>query len=113
MFVIYHDHQHHTILHRSRLANLIMTGFGIYVLAPTSIWKRSHDYHHKHNSKLFSADIGSYPIFTRKKFQLLPAGQQRAYLAIRHPLTIAFGYLSMFLLGMCLNPLFEQPAKTF
>jgi len=111
MFVIYHDHQHHTILHRSWLANLIMTGFGIYVLAPTSIWKRSHDHHHKHNSKLFSADIGSYPIFTRKKFQSLPAGQQRTYLAIRHPLTIAFGYLSMFLLGMCLKPFLSSPRK--
>jgi omega-6 fatty acid desaturase (delta-12 desaturase) len=111
MFVIYHDHQHHTILHKSWLANLIMTGFGIYVLAPTSIWKRSHDHHHKHNSKLFSADIGSYPIFTRKKFQSLPAGQQRTYLAIRHPLTIAFGYLSMFLLGMCLKPFLNSPRK--
>lgn len=111
MFVIYHDHQHHTILHRSWLADIIMTGFGIYVLAPTSIWKRSHDHHHKHNSKLFSADIGSYPIFTRKKFLSLRRGQQRAYLATRHPLTIAFGYLSMFLLGMCLKPFLSSPRK--
>lgn len=113
MFVIYHDHQHHTILRNSWLANMIMTGFGIYVLAPTSIWKRSHDHHHKHNSKLFSADIGSYPIFTKKKFQSLRAGQQWAYLAIRHPLTIAFGYLVIFMLGMCLNPFLSSPRKHF
>jgi fatty acid desaturase len=37
MFVIYHDHQHHAILHRSPLANVIMTIFGIYSLAPPSI----------------------------------------------------------------------------
>jgi len=111
MFVIYHDHQHHTILHNSSLANAIMTVFGIYVLAPTSIWKRSHDYHHKHNSKLFSADIGSYPIFTRKKFLSLPPKQQRAYLATRHPLTIALGYFSMFLLGMSLRSFISSPRK--
>jgi len=111
MFVIYHDHQHHTILHRSPLANAIMTAFGVYVLAPTSIWKRSHDHHHKHNSKLFSADIGSYPIFTRKKFLSLAPARQRAYLATRHPLTIAFGYFSMFLLGMCLKSFLSSPRK--
>lgn len=111
MFVIYHDHQHHTILHKSQLANMIMTGFGIYVLAPTSIWKRSHDHHHKHNSKLFSADIGSYPVFTRKKFLSLQPAQKRAYLAIRHPLTITFGYLSMFVLGMCLKSFVSSPRK--
>lgn len=113
MFVIYHDHQHHTILHKSWLANMIMTAFGIYVLAPASIWKRSHDHHHKHNSKLFSAEIGSYPIFTRRKFQSLPSGQQRAYLAIRHPLTITFGYLSIFVVGMCLHPFLSSPRKHF
>src|ERR1051325_1609412 len=69
MFVIYHDHQHHAILNKSRLAHFIMTAFGIYVLAPSSIWKRSHDYHHKHNSKLFSASIGSFPIATKKKYR--------------------------------------------
>jgi omega-6 fatty acid desaturase (delta-12 desaturase) len=45
-----------------------MTIFGWYILAPASIWKRSHDYHHQHNSKLFSADIGSYPIVTKAGF---------------------------------------------
>src|ERR1700730_1772633 len=68
MFIIYHDHQHHTILTKSPIANAIMTFVGIYMLSPTSIWKRSHDHHHNNNSKLFSASIGSYPIVTRKKF---------------------------------------------
>src|ERR1700754_452491 len=68
MFVIYHDHQHHTILTKSPLANALMTVFGMFMLAPTSIWKRSHDHHHAHNSKLFSASIGSFPIATKQKF---------------------------------------------
>jgi omega-6 fatty acid desaturase (delta-12 desaturase) len=111
MFVIYHDHQHHTILHGSKLANAIMSIFGVYMLAPPSIWKRSHDHHHKHNSKLFSASIGSYPIVTSKKFEQMAKKEQRAYLATRHPLTIIMGYFSMFLSGMCISSFRSNPKK--
>lgn len=111
VFVIYHDHQHHAILQHSLPASIIFGLFGIYVLAPTSIWKRSHDYHHNHNSKLFSASIGSYPIMTVEKFNQSTKAEQRLYLAIRHPLTIFFGYISMFLLGMCLRSFLSAPKK--
>ena len=60
-FVIYHDYQHHSILQKSVPANILMTIFGIYILAPSSIWKRSHDYHHNHNSKLYSAEYRFFP----------------------------------------------------
>ncbi len=113
MFVIYHDHQHHTILHKSKLADAIMTVFGIYMLAPTSIWKRSHDHHHKHNSKLFSASIGSFPIATKHKYLNMSAGERIGYLAIRHPLTIGLGYFTMFLLGMCVGSFVSSPRKHF
>lgn len=111
MFVIYHDHQHHAILQRSKLADAIMTMFGIFVLAPTSIWKRSHDHHHNHNSKLFSASIGSYPIMTVQKFLSSSKKEQRIYLATRHPLTIGLGYLSMFVFGMCIASFASSPRR--
>lgn len=110
-FVIYHDFMHHSILHKSKFANALMTIFGIYILAPTSIWKRSHDYHHKHNSKLFSASIGSYPIVTKAKFATLSKSDQRYYLAIRHPFTILAGYMSMFFIGMTLRSFRNAPEK--
>ena len=110
-FVIYHDHQHHAILYKSKVAKFIMTVFGLLVLAPTSIWKRSHDYHHAHNSKLFSASIGSYPIATKEKFLSMSAGERRTYLAVRHPLTIALGYFTMFIFGMCINSFMSAPKK--
>jgi len=113
MFVIYHDHQHHTILHKSLAADIIMTMFGVYMLAPTSIWKRSHDHHHKHNSKLFSASIGSFPIATRQKYLNMTAGERIGYLAIRHPLTIGLGYFTMFLVGMCIGSFLSSPRKHF
>lgn len=111
MFIIYHDFQHHTIFKGSKLANAILTIYGMYVLVPASIWKRSHDYHHNHNSKLFSASIGSYPIATRCKYNEMCAKDRRIYLAIRHPLTILFGYFSMFIFGMCVSSLVSAPKK--
>jgi omega-6 fatty acid desaturase (delta-12 desaturase) len=113
MFIIYHDHQHHTILTHSKIADAIMTVFGMYMLSPTSIWKRSHDHHHNHNSKLFSASIGSYPIVTRKKYLEMSAGQKFIYLAVRHPVTIALGYFSMFIIGMCLRSFISNPRKHY
>jgi len=111
LFVIYHDFLHHTILHRSALAAVIMETYGILVLVPPSIWKRSHDYHHNHNSKLFSASIGSYPIATKRKFYGMSKKERNIYLAVRHPLTIILGYFSMFMLGMCLNSFLSNPKK--
>ena len=113
MFIIYHDHQHHSILTHSKLANFIMTVFGFYILSPTSIWKRSHDHHHNNNSKLFSASIGSYPIATKRKFEEMSGRQKFEYLAIRHPLTIALGYFSMFIFGMCIASFISNPRKHY
>lgn len=111
LFVIYHDFQHHSILLRSRPAEWIMTLFGIYILAPKSIWKRSHDYHHKHNSKLFSASIGSYPIATKQKYAQMTRKERIGYLMIRHPLTILCAYGTMFIYGMCVSSFMSAPKK--
>ncbi len=110
-FIIFHDFQHHTILYRSRIANAIFTVFGIYMITPPSIWKRSHDHHHKNNSKLFSASIGSYPIMTKAKFAEAPRAERFGYLAIRHPLNMALSYFTMFLYGMCIQSFLASPRR--
>ncbi len=110
-FVIYHDHQHASILPQSKLANFLMTVYGVIALNPSSVWKSSHNYHHKHNSKLRSAHIGSFPIMTKEKFLNSSKSLQRRYLFIRHPLTILFGYIFTFLYGMCLQPFMMYPRK--
>lgn len=111
MFVIYHDHQHHTILQKSPAANALMTVFGIYILAPTSIWKRSHDHHHNHNSKLFSASIGSYPVATISRYHKMTFWEKFGYLAIRHPLNIVMGYFTIFIGGMCCASFISSPRR--
>lgn len=111
MFIIYHDHQHKAILQKSRIADVIMTLFGLYILAPTSIWQRSHDHHHKHNSKLYTSSIGSYPIVTKEKYRTMSRKERAVYNFTRHPLTIAFGYLFVFIYGMCIRSFINNRDK--
>lgn len=111
LFVIYHDYLHNTILRNSWVAEVIFTLFGFYSLAPTGIWRRSHDYHHKNNSKLYSASIGSYPIYTRKRFESCTKMERINYLFIRHPLTIFFGFIFAFMWGMCFKSIINRFSK--
>lgn len=111
MFMIYHDFLHRAILKNSLAAEVLFTIFGLYILAPRSIWKRSHDHHHKHNSKLYASSIGSFPIVTRANFERLSRAEQINYLFIRHPVTIAFGYVFAFIWGMTLLSLWRSPTK--
>lgn len=113
LFVIYHDQQHHAILAHSRLAEMFMKVFGIMALSPSSIWRSSHNYHHKHNSRLRGSHIGSFPIMTKEQYLKSSRGKQLRYLFMRHPLTILFGYIFAFLHGMCLYPFFNNPRKHF
>jgi omega-6 fatty acid desaturase (delta-12 desaturase) len=108
-FVIYHDQQHHAILANSPLADALMTAFGIYSLSPATIWKASHNHHHNHNSKLRGSNIGSFPVMTKAQFLRSTDMERKTYLFMRHPLTILFGYLFVFLYGMCLFPFINRP----
>jgi omega-6 fatty acid desaturase (delta-12 desaturase) len=113
LFVIYHDQQHRAILPRSSLAAIFMRFLGICFLAPSAIWRSSHDYHHSHNCKLRSAHIGSFPIMTREQYRQTPAGERFLYLFMRHPLTILFGYITVFIFGMVILPFVNSPRKNF
>ncbi len=111
MFIMYHDYLHRTILQHSGFAKALFTIYGLFILSPVSIWKRTHDYHHKHNSKLYTSSIGSYPLVTKKDFLAASKLEQRIYLFTRHPFTIAFGYIFVFLWGMCIRSLINNARK--
>lgn len=111
LFVIYHDHQHGTILRGSRLGKIIMAAYGVLTLNPPSIWNRSHNHHHRNTAKIFGADIGSYPVMTTAAYRRASPRQRRAYAITRHPLTIAFGYVTIFLYGMCLRSVLSKPRE--
>ncbi|MCE9589882.1 MAG: fatty acid desaturase [Planctomycetes bacterium] len=109
LFIIYHDYQHGTILKRSPLANAVMTVYGLLTLNPPSIWNRSHNHHHKNNAKIYGADIGSYPVMTVEAYIAASPRDRLMYRVARHPLTIAMGYATIFLYGMCIRSLFVNP----
>ncbi|MEO6848880.1 MAG: fatty acid desaturase [Chthoniobacterales bacterium] len=110
-FVIYHDQQHHAILPRSRVAESLMRIFGILVLSPSSMWRSSHNHHHNHNSKLRGSHIGSFPVMTKQQY-LKSSGMDRfKYRFMRHPLTILFSYIFVFLYGMCIDPYLNDPKE--
>src|ERR1700722_2072542 len=113
LFVIYHDQQHHAILPKSRLAEFFMRVFGILALSPSSIWRSSHNHHHKHNSKIRGSHIGSFPIMTKAHYLKSSKAVRLNYLFARHPLTILFGYVSVFLIGMCIKPFLTKPREHF
>jgi omega-6 fatty acid desaturase (delta-12 desaturase) len=113
LFVLYHDYQHRAILPNSRVASLIMYVYGILAINPPSIWNRSHNHHHKNNSKAFGASIGSYPIMTTDAYARATAWERCRYVMARHPATIAFGYVSIFLYGMCLRSMLTNPRRHF
>ena len=111
LFVIYHDQQHQAILPKSRVASIFMHIFGILALTPTSVWSRSHNHHHNHNSKLRGSNIGSFPIMTKEQFLNTTKKERMKYLFMRHPLTILFGYVSVFIGGFCVYPFIEEPGE--
>jgi acyl-lipid omega-6 desaturase (Delta-12 desaturase) len=113
LFIIYHDYLHNTILQNSIFSRLLFTFYGMFILAPTSIWKRSHDYHHANNCKLYTSSVGSFPLVTKKDFLAAGKTDRNIYLFIRHPLTIATGYIFAFCWGMCIRTILRSPRKHF
>ncbi|MBC7451183.1 MAG: fatty acid desaturase [Cytophagales bacterium] len=111
MFVIYHDYQHHAILQGSVIATIIMKAYGIFMLTPQNVWKRSHDHHHNHNSKLSTNGIGSYPTISTKCYLSLCKNEQRMYLINRHPVTVIFGHLTLFIYWLNIKSFLQSPGK--
>jgi omega-6 fatty acid desaturase (delta-12 desaturase) len=111
LFVIYHDHQHRAILAKSRLAEFFMRCFGLCSLTPSTVWRSTHDDHHAHNCQLRVENIGSFPIMTRARFQNSTSGERIKYLLMRHPLTLLFGYVTVFFFSMSLIPALTAPRR--
>ncbi len=113
LFIIYHDYQHGAILRDSWIAAFVMNLTGLLMLNPRSVWNRSHDHHHRNNSKTFGASIGSFPIMTQEAYANATPAERFAYAAIRHPLNMLFGYVTVFTIGMCLRPFLYSPKRHF
>jgi len=112
LFVIYHDFQHGAILQNSAVARCFLSLYGLLTLSPPSAWKHSHDDHHLNNSRHSGSEsVGAFPVMTVDEFRTAPFAKRTYYRVARHPITIAFGYLTIFLLGFCIVPVVENWRK--
>jgi hypothetical protein len=92
MFIVYHGHQHGTILRRSARADILLRTYGLLLLTPPSIWRRTHADHHSHNGRLQAAGVWSFRVMTTRAFARASRRWHFAYALSRHPLTILAGY---------------------
>ncbi len=112
MFVLYHDYLHGAFLRGSRLADGFFQAFGLLLLAPSSIWKQSHDQHHFHNGQTFAEDAGGGVwLMTTDEYAKAGPWKRLGYAAVRHPLIIVLGYFTIFVFSMCLQPLLTRPRR--
>jgi len=109
LFIFYHDYLHGAIFRKNLLGRLVMFAVGLYTLNPPSVWKETHDYHHKNNAKMLGAAIGSYPVVTTRIWRHMNPTQRRWYAFARHPLTMLFGYFTIFIGGMCISSFVRAP----
>ncbi len=113
VFIFYHDYLHGALFRGSQPAKWILWVYGVLILNPPNVWKRSHNYHHQHNAQIATASIGSYPVFTVKQYAEAKWHEKLLYRLARHPLTIVFGYFFIFILGMCTKSLITDPKRHF
>jgi omega-6 fatty acid desaturase (delta-12 desaturase) len=111
LFIIFHDYQHGTILRGSWLANSILFGFGLLTLSPPSVWKSTHNYHHRNNAQVPGADIGTFPVMTTETYAHVSWLKRFQYHLARHPLTILLGYFTVFLYSLCLKSFLARPRE--
>lgn len=110
-FIVYHDFMHGALLRGSLLARALLYVYAMLALTPPRVWRETHNYHHAHTAKIVGSHVGSYPMVTIDMWRAMTPRQRLAYRAVRSPLTILFGYLTVFVWGMCLSPLLRSPRK--
>ncbi len=112
-FILYHDHMHGALLRGSVPARMLFWLYGVYVLTPPNVWRQTHNYHHAHTAKIVGSHVGSYLMLTTDLWQRISPRERVMYKIIRHPVTIAVGYFTIFLYGMCVAPFIRNPRKNW
>lgn len=108
-FITYHDFLHGAILRDSRLASALFSVYGRLALTPPRAWKETHNYHHGHVGQIAADAIGSFPMITARMWRDASPAQRVKYRASRHPLTVLFGYVTVFAFSLCLSSLLREP----
>jgi len=110
-FILFHDYHHGAMLKGSTAARWIFELYGLLVLTPSAVWKQTHNYHHAHTAQIVGSHVGSYMMLTTDMWSRLSPRERLMYKVSRHPLTVLFGYATIFLWGMCLASFLRNPRK--
>jgi omega-6 fatty acid desaturase (delta-12 desaturase) len=111
LFIMYHDFHHGAILKNSLFARMVFSVYGWLSLSPSSVWRGSHEHHHRHNSKGTGLNPGSFPLMTTQEYRTATWTKRIAYVVSRHWLTMLLGYLTVFFYGMCMRPFLMSPKR--
>lgn len=112
-FILFHDYMHGALLSGTRFGDVLFWIYGMLTLNPPRIWKETHDYHHLHTARIAGSHIGSYRVVTTLQWRRMSPPQRLGYRLSRHPATIAGGYFTLFLIGMCVRPFLRNPKQYF
>jgi omega-6 fatty acid desaturase (delta-12 desaturase) len=77
------------------------------------VWRQTHNYHHAHTAQIVGSHVGSYAMLTPDLYARATPRQRLLYRITRHPLTVALGYVTIFLYGMCLASFLRNRRKNW
>jgi omega-6 fatty acid desaturase (delta-12 desaturase) len=112
-FILFHDYMHGAILRNSPVAKALFTFYGCVLMTPPLTWKQTHNYHHAHTAQIVGSHVGSFMVLTTDMYKRATPQQQRMYRISRHPLTILFGYFTIFVYGFLVASFVRNPKKNW
>ncbi|MGZ7080862.1 MAG: fatty acid desaturase family protein [Thermoanaerobaculia bacterium] len=110
-FILYHDFMHGSILPGSKLARAVFYTYAAVNLTPPRSWRDSHNFHHANVGKIAGSNVGAFPLMTADMWRNASRSERLRYRLIRHPITIACAYLTVFFFSVTLLPLLRRPAR--
>ncbi|MCP3141840.1 fatty acid desaturase family protein [Pyxidicoccus xibeiensis] len=110
-FILYHDYMHGALLPGSRVTRLLFQVQGMLLLTPARIWNDTHNHHHANTARIAASAAGTFTTWTTDTWRKASRWQRLAYVVERHPVTFLFGYVTAFLLGLCVVPFLQDPRR--
>jgi omega-6 fatty acid desaturase (delta-12 desaturase) len=110
-FILYHDFMHGAILPGSKFARAVFYVYAALNLTPPRSWRDSHNFHHANVGRVAAANVGAFPLMTTEMWRAASRGERMSYRIVRHPVTIVFAYLTIFLVSVTLLPLLRRPSR--
>lgn len=110
-FILYHDFMHGAILPGSKWARALFYAYAAVNLTPPRSWRDSHNFHHANVGRVAVPNVGAFPLMTAEMWRRASRGERMRYRVTRHPVTIVFAYLTVFLFSVTLLPLLRRPSR--